>query len=390
MRQENLLKAAVFTPLANGRWGLPLVLEGPPGAAKSSIIYQFARRIGLPARCLSPSFQGSGAFGVVPMPVESKSGYSMIYPPPEWVEEFDGGGIIFVDEITSAGPELQAPVLALTLDRRLGNHEFGPRVRVVGACNPAAQGANVHDLAPSLANRLGWIKWTAPSAEDSIQYMMNPEAAQEGGTPLNAKSEEARVLLAWDEAYAEAVGLWAAFISSHSNFLNKCPPEGDPRGSKGWPSNRSWEHAIRAWASAQVHNLTDKERDELVSAFVGAEATEAFAVASEYKDLPSSAALLDGKASFTPDPSRLDKTAVVLTSACTLVVNESCTNREARAVALWGLLRKVTATAADLVVPVVQELAKAHLHALPSTVEVAEPVLAALRPALKAAGFKAR
>ena len=36
--KTNLLHAAFFTPMSDGRWGLPLILWGDPGIAKTSIV----------------------------------------------------------------------------------------------------------------------------------------------------------------------------------------------------------------------------------------------------------------------------------------------------------------------------------------------------------------
>lgn len=386
-----LLHAAFFTPMSNGTWGLPVLFEGEPGAAKSAVIEGFAKRCGVPCEILSPSERGEGAFGVVPVPAKSPGGgVVMTYPRPDWTAKMDvsdenprGIGLVFADEVTSAPPILQAPVMGLVHGKRIGSFTLGRHVRVIGACNPPEVAANGYDLAPPLANRFGWLKWENPTVEQHVQFMLGAANGVDE-QPINAVTEEDRVMGAWGEAYAKAVGLETSFLQAQADFKNKCPKPGSPKASRAWPSDRTWDFATRALASADVHNLAETDRDELVTGFIGAEAFEAFATYIENADLPNVGDVLDGKVKFKPHPSRLDKTAAVINTATALVTPSSAAKRKERTEALWKLLAEVGGGSLDLVVPCAQSLIGAGLHGF----QVAIPLLAKVQPIIAAANAR--
>jgi MoxR-like ATPase len=380
---KNILKAALFTPVAGGRWGLPILAWGPPGVGKTAIIEGVAAEWGLACESLSPGERGEGAFGVVPVP--STDG-TLTYPRPEWTRQFDATtrGLVFVDELTTAPPALQAPLLGLVLSRRIGGFSLPAGVRVFAAANPPEQAAGGFDLAPPVANRFGHLEWAAPSVDDHCAYMLG--AASDTTQASDASEEEARVLAAWPAAWSRAVGLETAFLQRRPGLKNAMPQAGDPKASRGWASDRSWEAATRALASAAVHGLSAAETEEFVAGFIGeAIASEWFAFIAE-QDLPDPAALLDGAAQYAHNPLRLDRTVAVLAACAALVLPPKAARRAERVRALWALISEMSASKADLdlFVPVCQALVGAGLVNLVD----AGPVLAALQPILKAAGVK--
>lgn len=373
--KPRLLHAALFTPTRKG-WGLPVLFEGEPGVAKSAVIEEYAERLGLPCEVLSPGERGEGAFGVVPIPVKGV----LTYPPPDWAGRMAGGGLVFVDEITTAPKLLQAPMLGLVAAKRIGSHQFGPRVRVLGACNPPELAANGNELSAPLANRFGWYAWEPPTVEEHATYMLSAASGQTAA-PIDAAAEEARVLAAWGSAYARAAGLETSFLAAQPQWKNQCPKASDPAIARAWPSDRSWEMATRAYASAIVHDLTDVERDEFVTGFIGAKAYAAWATFIDAADLPDIAAFLDGKVKFEHDRRRLDRTAAVINAAAALVTTTTTARRDERAKALWSFLN--TVPAADLIVPAAQALIRSDLH----TSAEAVPALAKLNPVMKKSGM---
>ena len=103
---HRILHAAMFCPTPEGFFGLPILLWGPPGIGKTGMIRAFARSTGLPYERLSPAERGEGQFGVVPVPGEDGR---LHYPPPDWSQKFERGGILFVDEINTAPPARTKP-----------------------------------------------------------------------------------------------------------------------------------------------------------------------------------------------------------------------------------------------------------------------------------------
>jgi hypothetical protein len=371
--------------MSGGRWGLPLILWGAPGTAKSATIVELARLYGLPCEVLSPGERGEGAFGVTPVPQQIPGdGMMLTYPPPEWVaglRDKDGEerGIVFVDEINTCPPAIQPALLGLIQERRIGGHQLGPRVRVLGAANPVNQSAGGWDLAPPVANRGGHVEWPPPTVPYWNSWLRSQTEEQE--TPRNPLLEEEMVLAAWPAAWAWAIGVITGFLGVRPELLHKMPPDGSPEQGRAWPSPRTWEYATRALASARIHGLDDETTDELLSAFIGAAAAGELATWMIEADLPDPAALLDGTVVFTPDPRRLDRTEAVLSACACLVVPSRADKRQARAAALWTLCALVAEQAKDAVIPAAIALCRAGLQG----VKEAKPVLAALHDVISAA-----
>lgn len=422
----DILKAALFTPISGGRWGLPLLCWGEPGVAKTALIEQVANEFNLPCETLSPSERGEGAFGVVPVPDKTGSGAYMIalsseikknleagndasvaidkamkkcgknapmtltYPRPEWTERFDesGRGIVFVDEATSTPPALQAPLMGLILARRIGGHVLPAGVRVVAAANPTDIAAGGFDLAAPVANRMGHVDWHAPSVEEHAAFMLRGSSGIGTATDnkTDAETEEQRVLAAWPEAWARAVGLETAFLRVRPSLKNQCPKAGEPKASRGWPSDRSWEAAARAKASSEVHGLDGENTEVFVSAFIGEGVASEFFAFTEKQDLPDPAQVLDGKLTFKHQSSRLDRTVALLSACVALVTPTGAAKRSARNKVLWHLLEELCKdkTDLDILIPSVSALIDASLH----TLQEAAKTLAMVNPILKAANVR--
>jgi MoxR-like ATPase len=75
-------------------------------------------------------------------------------PPRLAVEAARHGGLIFLDELTTAPPAVQAALLRAVVDVAFADLELDPeRVTLVAAANPPDEAAGGWDLAPPLANR---------------------------------------------------------------------------------------------------------------------------------------------------------------------------------------------------------------------------------------------
>lgn len=387
----NILKAAFFTPLADGYWGLPLILWSLPGEAKSASVKLLAKMFGnIPVKVLPPGQMAEGAFGVTPTPEkDEETGETFLaFPKPKWSKMFDKDtvGIVFPDETNTAPPALQPAIMGLTLDRRCGDYELPKRVRVFCAGNPTAISAGGWDLPAPVANRLGHIDWAGPTVDEWSDWLLGGTDGYNGET-IDVTKEEERVLKAWPAAFAKASATVASFLRRKQDLRHKMPNEGDPQLSRAWPSPRSWESAARALASADVHRLSDVETDELFRAFVGQSAATEFAAWKSALDLPDPSDVLDGKVKFTHDPKRLDRSFVVLSSCASLVAPATAEKRKDRTVALWKILSEVVQKAADVTVPAVRVLCGKTVRL--AGFSEARPVLIKLQPMLAAAGINA-
>jgi hypothetical protein len=372
--------------MSNGNWGLPLILWGKPGLAKTAITRLLAKTMGWHCEHLAPGERGEGAFGVTPVPVETKSGRTVLaYPAPDWTTNFidddgDEVGIVFFDEINTAPPALQPALLGGIQERRVGGHTFGPRVRVIGAANPVGHAAGGWDLAAPVANRLGHIDWPVPEAEEWGAWLLGGDEAV---ASINSKAEEDRVMKAWPDAFAKAAGLASVFVRRRPELLHKMPDDGDAAQSRAWASPRSWEYATRARAGAEIHGLNEIDTDELITAFIGTGAAGEWATWIEQADLPEPSDVLDGKVEFKHDPERLDRTDAVLSACAGLVTPKKAEKRKDRSKALWGLMATIMEDAKDIVVPAMTAMVRAGLQ---KSTE-ARPVLAKMHSVVSAAGM---
>lgn len=386
---RNIIKAALFTPMghtvAGERWGLNLLFTAQPGTGKSSIIRASVEAAGLSYEMLSPGMRGEGAFGVVPVPEKVGDATMLTYPPPEWVARLGKRGVVFLDEINTAPPALQPPLLGLVLDGVIGASTLPPGVRRMAAMNATEDAAGGWDLPPALANRFGHLPWEAPSVEHWTDWLLGGDEDAPNKSIVAAEKEEARVLANWTLPWSRARGTVAGFIRRRPELLHKQPGLGDPNLSKAWPSRRSWEFATRAMASAELHGLSDVDSEEFISAFIGVAAAAELSQYVREADLPDPEELLDGKVKWEHNPRRLDLTMAVLGACASLVQNKDAPKRKERAGALWTIMAPIVKDAADVVVPAGRVLCKAHLSGLPE----ARPVLARIQPILKAAGITA-
>jgi hypothetical protein len=318
---RRIIHAALFTPTSHG-WGLPILFWGKPGAGKTSVLRSITGEYGwLPfgngLEILSPGERGEGAFGVTPMP--DADGY-ISYPAPRWVQPFEtsGEGVVVVDELTTAPPAIQAPMLGLLLDKRIGGAQLPPRVRLIGAANEVADAAGGWDLAPPTANRMGHLPWELPNESEWTEWLMS---SVDEVAPLKepAINLEKRVMNSWSPAWAKARGIVAGFVRANPAALHRQPAHGSPESSKAWPSHRSWESATRALASAQVHNMSEADGDLFAAAFIGTGTLGELVTYRAQADLPDPSDVLDGKVTFKPDFKRLDRTFAVLGSTASLI-----------------------------------------------------------------------
>lgn len=314
---------------------------------------------------LSPGEAGEGAFGVVPVPAKTPSGEVRIsYPAPWWLQNFegdradggpDGAGFLFLDELSSAPPALHPPLLGLIHEGRIGGAHLHPRTRILGAANPPEMAASGFDLAPPVANRLGHLEWAPPSQPEWADYMLGGgSSGNKGLAPIDLDVEEARVEAAWPAAHAKAAGLITAFTRTRQKLLHEMPKAGATHmQAMRWPSHRSWDLACSAFTSSIVQGTEHAYRDLLMAAYVGEGPANEFAAWIATADLPDPEEVLDGKASYTHDALKLDRTCALTSAmASVLISDKDPARRSVRTQSFWNLIDALhSASAVDLAMP---------------------------------------
>ena len=261
------MEEAIYTPeklrttldaIVHNDVRLSLMLWGPPGIGKSSIIAQVAQAhdlglIDLRLSQLAPTdLRG--------LPVADHDHSVARWYPPEFLPR-DGMGILFLDEINMAPPSLQGIAQQLILDRRVGSYRVPDGWFIWAAGNRKEDYAAVFDMPAPLGNRF-------------IHYHIAPDMDSFKSYGLSNGIHE-HIL---------------AFIAFRPQMLHKVDQQ-----QPAWPSPRTWEMA------SHLH----RSQLEIVPAVGLAAATEFQAYITLIEDMPNLKSILAGKgpARFPDEPS---------------------------------------------------------------------------------------
>ena len=228
--------------------GVPTLVWGPPGVGKTALIRSLTQRRGWRLVEIIASLHDPTDFNGLPVLHNG----SVRFAPPDWVYQFEesGQGILFLDELTTAPPTVQAALLRLVLERKVGAHSLPAGVRVVAAANPPEMAANGWELAPPLANRFAHLQFQLDAGE---WVKLFPSY---WGNPPQLEGVEETI---WSRARARV----AAFISRRPNLLYTYDPT---REETRFASPRTWDLFSRAWAAA---HLDSSAAGDLAAALVG-------------------------------------------------------------------------------------------------------------------------
>ena len=129
---------------------IPLFLWGAPGIGKSSIIKQIAQKkeigfVDLRLSLMDPT-------DLKGIPFYDKESHTALWAPPAFLPQGDAG-ILFLDELNSAPPSVQASAYQLILDRQVGEYRLPDGWSIVAAGNRESDRGVVYKMAAPLANR---------------------------------------------------------------------------------------------------------------------------------------------------------------------------------------------------------------------------------------------
>jgi hypothetical protein len=131
---------------------LPVFVWGAPGIGKSSIVKQIAEAKDLAFLDLRLSLLDPTDLKGIPFfNAETKEG---VWAKPSFLPgDPDSRGILFLDEINTAPPAVQASAYQLILDRKVGEYELPKGWSIVAAGNRENDRGVVYKMPPPLANR---------------------------------------------------------------------------------------------------------------------------------------------------------------------------------------------------------------------------------------------
>jgi len=323
-----------------------------------------ADSMGWPCETVIASIREPSDFAGLPVVV----GEGVRFAPPTWARRLaeQGRGLLFLDEISTAPPAVQAALLRVVLERVVGDLTLPEEVVVVAAANPPELAADGWDLSAPLANRFCHLEW----AVDAQGFA---EGLAGGWAPPPVPT----LTSGWEAALPVARGMVAAFMGVRPALV--CVPPTDPAAAgRGWPSPRTWEMAARLWTAANEAHAGADVRSALVRGSVGEGAGVEFLSWVSEMDLPDPEVVLADPASFVV-PSRGDRAYAALSAVAAVVAANPTPERW---LAGWRVLARAGEGAPDVAAMAARILVRCR----PDGTEP-PPEVKLFVPLLKAAGL---
>jgi hypothetical protein len=215
----------------------PLFLWGPPGIGKSDVIHQLGGEMDAHVIDIRLSLWEPTDIKGIPY-FDSNSG-TMVWgspselPTKEFASKFPHV-ILFLDEMNSAAPSVQAAAYQLILNRRVGQYRLPDNVLIVAAGNREADKGVTYRMPAPLANRF-------------VHLEMRPDHAAWENWAVNNK------------IHNEVVG--------YVGFAKQDLYDFDPRSSsRSFATPRSWSFVSQL---LQDEHISDSEMTDLVAGAVG-------------------------------------------------------------------------------------------------------------------------
>ncbi|MFJ2512937.1 AAA family ATPase [Streptomyces griseoviridis] len=255
-RPDSQLEALALAVAAD----LPVLLWGEPGIGKTAALTQLAAELELPLTTVIASVHEPSDFAGLPVVGDDPAEQGVPMAPPDWAVRLvrAGRGLLFLDELSTAPPAVQAALLRLVLERRVGALRLPPGIRIVAAANPRSSAADGWELSPPLANRFVHLKWTHDH-EVVVRGL--------GGTWPRAtlpRLDPQRLPDAVDFARRAVCALLAA----RPTLVHRLPADETRRGG-AWPSPRSWDMTLTLIAFATAASSSRDVLSLLVRGTVG-------------------------------------------------------------------------------------------------------------------------
>ncbi|MGH9182893.1 MAG: AAA family ATPase [Acidimicrobiales bacterium] len=343
---------------------VPVLLWGAPGTGKTSAIRAMADVLGWPCETVIAAIREPSDFSGLPV----IAGDAVRFAPPRWAQRLAtaGRGLLFLDEISTAPPAVQAALLRVVLERVVGDLALPDEVVVVAAANPPEQAAEGWDLSAPLANRFCHLDWE-----------VEPQAFSQGVVGGWPPPQVPTLPPDWEDHLWRARGLVSAFIAVRPGLA--CEMPSDPaRAGRGWPSPRTWEMAARLWAAAVATGASTEAETALVTGAVGEGAGVELLMWQEEMDLPDPEKVLADPSGFTV-PERGDRAYAVLSAVAAAV---AANPTPARWKAGWQVVIKAGERAPDVAAVAARVLARCRPPGV-----VAPPEVKLFAPLLRDAGL---
>lgn len=196
--------------------GLPVLLWGPPGVAKTAFVQQLADKLGFHLITVLASLREPSDFLGLPIPASSPEASAnadlppnvmqgitgslapttnlnfraaaldqVQYAPPDWALECNANSdnpdpadvgkgkkvLLFLDEFATAPKGVQAALLRVVHERVVGDLQLNSNVAVIAAANPPSMSPGGSDLDAPTVNRFIHLDWYPPSKKQWADFI---------------------------------------------------------------------------------------------------------------------------------------------------------------------------------------------------------------------------
>ncbi|MBW4818568.1 MULTISPECIES: ATP-binding protein [Rhodococcus] len=336
------LATAVTVLDANGRAGVPSLLISGPGMGKSSLVRGLAAADGVLCKTVLGSLREPSDFAGLPVVRE----HGVTLEAPAWAKELvaGGGGYLFLDELTTSPPAVQAAMLAVALDLTVGDVQLPKGTRVIAGANPPDCAAGGYELEAPLANRFCHVEFT-PSVDEWLDGMSTGWGAPPASRAV--ATDEQRVALVRSSI--------TGFVQRNPDALDAFPSSAAQTGG-AWPSRRTW-----SMLAAVLPHLREDDNAAINTAVFGLIGEGAGVEFLEWRrsaDLPDPVAVVENPDSAFDWQSRPDLVWAVLSGVTAWAVGRGTVEAWRSA---WGpLIAAAEAGAPDVAGAAARTLAKAR------------------------------
>jgi len=281
---DALLAILLGTPGPKDCRGLPSILWGSPGSAKTTRLEKAAEELGEACVVLTPQHDET-TYGIVP--VYDRTTGLIRTPPHEWVEQLGESGVLVLDDLTSHDGAVHAAQLRLLTHRETGSAKLGRNVSVLGIANPIAQASNGHPLSHALASRCIHLQVTLPWAE-TAQYLLDMDQAVFPRLRRLIHS----IRDGWEQAFALERRRMAGFVTTRGPALDSEDVR-DDIDCVIKASSRTIELCVRAVTAARIIQ-EEQLIPALVAGSIGRGHAGAYVEYSSQQNLPTDEQIING------------------------------------------------------------------------------------------------
>jgi len=289
---RTVLEAAKHARVATLLWGAP-------GEGKSSFVRALADDHNLNYHLVLGSIREPT--DLAGMPLRANDGFTDLAPP-RWAQSLkEQPGLLNLGELTTCTPEMQAAMLGVVLERRVGDITIHPDTWIIADANPPDQAAGGFELEQPMANRFLHVKFSITTEEWTRGMLSNWVTPETEYPVVEQPTDSSR------QMYALAA---TTFVSMMNDKMFRTEEKDVQPGTTAFPSPRTWEMVSRILP--HIDSRDTAAQHMAVAGLVGEGAAVEFLTYLANADLPDPLDVLADPQSVTWADMREDQVWAVL------------------------------------------------------------------------------